>query len=467
MAISLTCAACGKRLKAPDNLAGKIVPCPACKQKIPIPLAEDDIADLLLESEPAADPEPAPPEPEANDAPAPRRDPYSAISKPYDADRARPAQAAKQNKLATLPPLGAGEPPTWSRHLHWLLVLALIPLAFSLLQEAEPRDELYRRLHRTIEQAPPGVKDRVNRLMEKSDPDAPVPLAEIIALLPEQKLPGAFLSQGTKAHWIMALAATVLFMAFLLLLTTYRSASPVQLFWIGLFTATAGLGFLLALQWLAFHMPLRIGGGIVALLMLLVKLIGYSYMAALHPDNGFLLSFVGFTLGVGLCEEVCKALPILWHYRNGSEQDWHGAFLLGLASGAAFGIGEGIMYSANFYNGVQGPGIYVVRFISCVALHALWTGSVAITVNQNQHLLTDHESWYEFIPPVFLIVSVPMVLHGLYDTLLKKDMNAWAMLVAIVSFLYLAFQISRLRGQDDVAANKAMLKEYKRRKAAM
>jgi hypothetical protein len=62
---------------------------------------------------------------------------------------------------------------------------------------------------------------------------------------------------------------------------------------------------------------------------------------------------------------------------------------------------------------------------------------------------------------------VPMLLHGLYDTLLKKEMNAVALGVAVLSFLFLAFQISRLHGADDVAAREAMLREYKRRRAAM
>jgi RsiW-degrading membrane proteinase PrsW (M82 family) len=199
----------------------------------------------------------------------------------------------------------------------------------------------------------------------------------------------------------------------------------------------------------------------------IVKFIGFSYQAALDRDNGFFLSFMGFTLGVGFCEEVVKALPLIIRYRKPNGQDWHGAFLWGLASGAGFGIAEGIIYSSNHYNGISGPGIYVIRFISCVALHALWTGSVGITINQRQVLLQQDMAWYEFIPPLFLIVGVPMVLHGLYDTLLKKEMNVGALVVAVLSFLFLSFQISRLRGEDDEASKKAMLREYQKRRKLM
>jgi len=60
-----------------------------------------------------------------------------------------------------------------------------------------------------------------------------------------------------------------------------------------------------------------------------------------------------------------------------------------------------------------------------------------------------------------------MILHGLYDTCLKKNYNGGALIVALASFGYLAFLNSRLRGVDDEDAQKAMLREYKRRRVAM
>jgi hypothetical protein len=41
-----------------------------------------------------------------------------------------------------------------------------------------------------------------------------------------------------------------------------------------------------------------------------------------------------------------------------------------------------------------------------------------------------------------------MVLHGLYDTLLRKGMGGWALAVAGVSVLYLAYQVERQRGEE-------------------
>jgi DNA-directed RNA polymerase subunit RPC12/RpoP len=53
MPISVTCSHCGKRLKARDELAGKALPCPSCKERVLIPEAEEDIAGYLLQEEPS------------------------------------------------------------------------------------------------------------------------------------------------------------------------------------------------------------------------------------------------------------------------------------------------------------------------------------------------------------------------------------------------------------------------------
>jgi hypothetical protein len=46
-------------------------------------------------------------------------------------------------------------------------------------------------------------------------------------------------------------------------------------------------------------------------------------------------------------------------------------------------------------------------------------------------------------------------------------MNAGALGIALLSFVFLAFQIYRLHGADDEEARKQLLREYKRRRAAM
>jgi RsiW-degrading membrane proteinase PrsW (M82 family) len=489
MPISLTCHGCGKRLKAKDTLAGRTLPCPACGAKLVIGSADDAAAAMLLDEEAAQadEPDSSPPQ---GDVALPKRASkpgVSPASPPPPSDRKRPARQAGSTQAEQLkkksapipsagtlpplttddPPLTTDDPPLWLRHLHWLLVLSLIPLTVSLFQTHDDRDFL-RRLIETLEQAPPDSRLRAERAIAELE-DGKGSLEKVFAALPDHRLRGAFLPRDTWMHWLFTAGATVLFSAFLFALTLEGSATPHHLFAVGLFTATIGILFLVIVQFVAMWSQgvIIIPRGIIGILFWILQIIGFSYRAAVDPENGFVLSLLGYTFGVGLCEEICKALPVIFYYRRPNNQSWLGAYLFGLASGAGFGLAEGVIYAADFYNGISGPGIYFVRNISCVALHALWTGSAAITVHQRQHLFQEEMHWYDWLVRSLAVVAVPMVLHGLYDTLLKKEMNALALAVAVFSFLYLAFQISRLRGVDDQAAHEAMLKEYQRRRAKM
>jgi len=162
---------------------------------------------------------------------------------------------------------------------------------------------------------------------------------------------------------------------------------------------------------------------------------------------------MGFTFGVGFCEEVCKLLPVIRRVRRWESIDWRGVYLLGLASGMGFGISEGITYASS-YNGIQTSGIYAVRFISCVALHAIWSGAASMTLFNRQDDLHNVAS-LEYLFRLLQIVAVPMVLHGLYDTLLKKQMDGFALATAIVSLAWMAIQFElmvRRERSADVAA---------------
>jgi DNA-directed RNA polymerase subunit RPC12/RpoP len=67
MPISLTCNECGKRLKARDELAGKLLPCPNCGRKVLVPEPDENIANYLLQEEPEA---PSPPLPVSSSPPS-------------------------------------------------------------------------------------------------------------------------------------------------------------------------------------------------------------------------------------------------------------------------------------------------------------------------------------------------------------------------------------------------------------
>jgi RsiW-degrading membrane proteinase PrsW (M82 family) len=461
MPIPVVCNGCGGRFSAPERGAGRKVPCPNCQAAILIPAAP-----------PAAPPKPIPP-------PAAR-----ATWKPPTLLAASPAPTPAGQPPAWVPPTKSSTP-AWLRHLHWCLALAMIPLAISIFGPDESPQELAERVLRSLAEAnpqetaepqtPPSQSPTASSSAPEEDADSlamleQMSLDDLMELLPRRKLQGALLARDSWFHWLFALLSVGAYMTFFVLLAWDRSARALHLLGLGAFTATFGVLLLVVVQVLAMIGPIG-GRGIVGLILLLLSLIGLSYRAALDPDIGFVGSFLGFTLGVGLCEELIKALPIFVYYRIGNTQTWRGAFLWGLASGAGFGVSEGVMYSQDFYNGIAGPGIYVVRFVSCVALHAVWSGSVGIAIHQRQDLLRpEHEDWWVtgllYVVNVLRLIAIPMILHGLYDTLLKKELELLALVVAAASFGYLAWLISRLRHSDDEDERAAYVASFIRSKAA-
>lgn len=119
----------------------------------------------------------------------------------------------------------------------------------------------------------------------------------------------------------------------------------------------------------------------------------------------------------------------------------------GTIGSVGFGAAEGVMYAGDYYNGLSGGGIYLVRFISCVALHATWTVAVAVGMYKRRRDFLVLRSWDVLIPLV-LVAGVPMVLHGLYDTLLKHDRELWALVTAVLSFAWLIWQIETTRAAE-------------------
>lgn len=250
--------------------------------------------------------------------------------------------------------------------------------------------------------------------------------------------PAAFLTENTWAHWGLGALAAAAFLLYFCFAYPRGNARVSSLLKVGAFTGTVGIVLLLTVQFLS-GLATRVrlhGRGILVAIWLILAAIAFSYAAADDPDNGFLLSFLGFTAGVGLLEELCKALPVVYHYRHGGDLGWRGACLWGLVSGAGFGVSEGIMYSARYYNGEAALGMYVVRFVSCVAMHAAWAGAAAILMCRRRDYLKGPMDWGDWARALGPALAVPMVLHGLYDTLLKMDMAPWALAVGAASFAY-------------------------------
>lgn len=424
MPIQMICS-CGKRLLAREEHAGKRTRCPVCGNSLRIPAAA--LSAMAAQSKTAAPPEPA------YDVPDDPLEALAQVIPPQPAPGAKPsrrpkaaaprAAAAKHSPVVRARPGGIGSQPfDPRRYFYMLLALALIPLVYStLIQGYETRDDLQARMEKTKSDNPDAAA-KIHALGDRA------PHKLVLMQFPDHRLEGAVLPVDTWVHWLLALVSGALFMWAILAIFPGVIDKPGQLAWTALFTATIGIFILFLFQ--------------------LVPILQLYYLAALDPHTSFAISCLGFTLGIGLCEEFCKAIPVLYLFNSDDSVSWRAACMVGFASGLGFGLSEAIKYCADFYNGVMGSEIYFVRFISCVVLHALWTGGVAITLYRRQKHLQESTGWDWFWTAIALLL-VPMMLHGLYDTMLKKDHEFGALVIALVTFGWFAFQVETARRGEE------------------
>jgi len=308
-------------------------------------------------------------------------------------------------------------------------------------------DDTDRRIEETKKQYP--------ELAQKIEHGEAEEIQEVFEQIPSHRIVGAALSRHTSAHWILALLSALLFWEFILIVQPMGNSTSKQLWAVGIFTGTIGILMLLLVQVAAVVASALEGGGALLLIIIPLKFIGWSYEAATEEGNSFLASMLGFTFGVGLMEEFFKALPLYWHFRRSAMLDVRGAVVWGLATGIGFGVSEGVSYCSSFYNGVSGGGTYVVRFSSCVALHAVWSATAAILTWRRRESLQGLERWYHWVLPVFATLWISMILHGFYDTCLKKDYGIAALAGAVLSFALFFWMYDRACREEKAAASLA------------
>ncbi|MFM7423970.1 MAG: PrsW family intramembrane metalloprotease [Elainella sp.] len=136
-------------------------------------------------------------------------------------------------------------------------------------------------------------------------------------------------------------------------------------------------------------------------------------------NHGLLFRLVGFILGVGVLEELCKALPVyLLLYRPNRLNDPLSAAFYGAMSGLGFAIAEGVAYSFRYASGLSRGqldlGSYVaantIRFVSLPLFHAILAGIVGYFIG----LSVINPSRCSAL--CFVGVLIAATLHGLYNT---------------------------------------------------
>lgn len=134
---------------------------------------------------------------------------------------------------------------------------------------------------------------------------------------------------------------------------------------------------------------------------------------------GFAQRLIGSIFGVGLLEEVCKALPVYFLLlRPQKLNEPHSAAFYGAMSGLGFAIAEGAAYSIRYALGLTagnlGFGSYVaantIRFVSLPLFHAVLAGIVGYFIG----LAAINPSRQGII--LTLGIAIAATLHGIYNT---------------------------------------------------
>ena len=156
-------------------------------------------------------------------------------------------------------------------------------------------------------------------------------------------------------------------------------------------------------------------------------------------DAIFPLNIVGYTLGVGLTEELAKAIPLLVIYGKAKEPLLPQTMVYyGLMSGIAFGVYEGVQYQTGINAQLDYSSAFfmnIARLTSLPFLHAVWCGIAGYFIAFANLYPKYRVSLY------FFSFTVPAVLHGLYDSLCGSLM----ILAVIVTFIGVILLMTYLR----------------------
>src|SRR5207253_4606811 len=188
MPVLLACPGCGRRLKVKDDLVGRAIRCPHCRQKFRAPEAKPEAGGYAVQRE---RPRPAVllnPEEETD------------YDRQIEEKTERPSPPPRRTrKVAIDIPPSELQTASWVRHLHWLLALALLPLAISLLHKDPDEANLLKRLAETVKEAPADVQQRTERVITGLE-EGKGAVNDLFDALPNHRLSGALLPRRTLMH---------------------------------------------------------------------------------------------------------------------------------------------------------------------------------------------------------------------------------------------------------------------------
>jgi RsiW-degrading membrane proteinase PrsW (M82 family) len=311
-----------------------------------------------------------------------------------------------------------------------LIVLALVPVILR--PEPEGRDRLRERVRETVEAAPLVTRIAVARIAI----DREATFGDVLLRLPDARLTGAHLSYQSREPWVYtALVAGAFGLALLVLFPLRRGEAPVlQLLTVMFLTGSVGVMLVLFTEVRA------------ALLLFAAALDLPPWVQP--PAHHFLLSFLCFVVVAALIEETGKLVPVYVQYTATGPLTWRATALWGLSAGAGFGAMEACVYAQSGYNGVSPVETYVVRFVSCVTLHAVWSAAAALTLCRQQRRVAWAANAVVHIGLLFRFALPTTALHAGFNFALIYAPSWVATAVALASFVWMAWQIERCRSRE-------------------
>jgi RsiW-degrading membrane proteinase PrsW (M82 family) len=159
---------------------------------------------------------------------------------------------------------------------------------------------------------------------------------------------------------------------------------------------------------------------------------GINILYAFTDSGNYMLQLIGFIFGVGLLEELVKALPLFLIVKRAKEPYIPQSMLFyGLMSGIAFGVFEGVQYQMTVNAELDYANAFfmnVARLTCLPFLHAIWAGIAGYFIAFANLYPKYRLSLY------FLALFIPAVIHGLYDTL---GWSIWGLLLMLLSVILL------------------------------
>lgn len=175
------------------------------------------------------------------------------------------------------------------------------------------------------------------------------------------------------------------------------------------------------------------------LLWLIYSLTPAKVLEAWITSPMLLKAWIGFVGGVGVPEELAKALILILMFREKDRIHPHTMLFYGLMAGLGFGLYEGVRYQFHWnWQLTRTPeGYYLLnllRLTSLPFLHAVWGGIAG-------HFL-GYSLWYPKHRMVLVLaaIGIPAVLHGTYDLF---SQHLFGLCVAAFSVLALNLYLAR------------------------